>query len=527
MRRYNLPKPRHGESKGGKKRSKDKKNTSLALYENMMDQLEHAPLISLHVAVICNAPNVVASLLLKGAPPDRALKGGLTPLHCLFLDKMPPSEDYYPYLSNLAYNAVNFKMIINHLVIGGSRLVPDVCGLTPLTLSVWRRCSIVSNHLRATASCSVDDVIQLLYFSMPFKYSDIQPNTLAHSARLKRALSVHIKHGVTPHKSPIDTTRQFLSCVSATELSDCFEVYASELTSYLALQSTPGTQLFTGVKILLGNSVKMAAKEPSLKNYFPLISSVIRWLSSHTSLDREDTVSCWKLISDTFGLKEVREKIYILVPAIASFLHKLVLPLIDKYGEARPIGCIILFLKIVSDSPLAELIPREEMRDMFHLFNRKHMVLFSLFDCNSFMWGFVSKIEMLDFAMSFMFNVNETIHGLGGTALHVAARSADMELIRYFLRVGVSPLIRDQQGRTFLAILVQYGFSEQSREICKEFCLGAPYRLVQLCIHVYIRNRIPLKHLHKNRILLDFVISHCDPQECRQMCEHCYKKYYA
>ena len=526
MRRYNLPKPK-GESKNGKKRSKNSKDTTVSLnnlarYESMMAELDNPPLSCLHVAVICNAPEVVASLLLKGAQPDRPLAGGLMPLHCLFLNTFPPSEDYYPHLSNQAYNPVNFKTIINHLVRAGSRLSPDLFGLSPLTLALWRRCSIICSLLSATASCSVGDVIQLLYFSMSYNFC--ATNTLKHSARLKKALTAHLKHGVTPHKSPIDTTRDLMTSLSATNLEDCFEVYSSQLTSYLALQSTPGAQLFPGVKMLLQESVKAAANELCLMNYFPLVSSLIRWLNLHTSLPSTETNSCWELISKSLAFREVRENICILVPEIDFFLHKFVLPFIAEHDDARTIGYVILFLKIVRDSPDPELIPRQEMRDMFHLFNRKHMVLASLLDYKSIMWNFVDKIELLDFAMSFMFNLNESIHGFGGTALHVAARNGDAELIRYFLRAGVSPLIRDVSGHTFLTVL-DCSYSQISRDICKEFSLGPPYRLILLCTRVYIRNRIPLKYIHKNKMLLEFVVNHCTRQECRQMCFHCYKCY--
>ena len=525
-----MPRHRNGDRKGGKKSSSSKpaSTSTPSPYQAMMAQLDNPAQSSLHVSVICNAPELVASLLLKGAQPNRCLQGGLTPLHCLFLKTMPQCEDYYPYLSFQSSNVPKMKMVINHLVRAGSRLTPDLYSLSPLTLSLWRHSHMITKQLKATASCSVDDIIQTLYFSMPHKLFNIK-NTQVHSARLKKALVGHLKHGLTPHKSPIVPTREFLSCLSATNLSDDFEVYSSQLTSYLALQSPPGTQLFPGINILLQVSQKTAADDPSLslENYFPLISSIIRWFNSHTSLPGEDTHSCLELISQSFSLKEVRDNIHLLVPDILSFIHALVIPLITNNNYKRPIGNVILFLKIVSDCPYSELIPRQEMCDMFHLFNRKQMVLSSLYTLLSMRKDFINRIELLDFAMSFMFNLNETIHGYGGTALHLAAKYGDKELIRYYLRAGISPLITDDSGKTFLSVLTDYNHFDLNREICKEFSLGPPYRLVLLCTRVYIRHRIPLKYIHNNRILLTFVIGHATRQECEQMCSHCYKKFYS
>ncbi|KAI6650521.1 hypothetical protein LOD99_7572 [Oopsacas minuta] len=551
MSRYYWPKSKKagissGASKSANKRSKATTSEFILtfntlLYEKMIAKFPQAD-IRLHIAVICKVPDIVYSHLFNKANPNLPLEGGITPLHCLFLNRMPTYEYYYPYISRFSLDK-NTRTIINSLSSYGSRLLPDVNGITPLSLASWKHSKALGGYLLHSVNCTVIDILHNGYFSLPknehvgnFDLDSIKSDIYMHDARLKTALLQHVKHGITPHKIPIDITREFLTCVSDTNLTDYYEVYSSQLSSYLALASTPAQQLFPGVKYLFQKFVLTPISDSAnFINYFPLFNTLMSWLNSHVSLSTLDVITCWEYIVLSFVNEEVREGLLLVAPGIVSYLRKFLIPLIDKtlqypnYTLSLAVGKIILFLKLLSDCEQVEILLRHEMQEMFDLFNRKHLILSSLHSYAttdpSTKYKIIDRIELLDFAMSFAFNLNEYVYGANGTILHQAADIGDKELIRYYLKAGVSPMIKNMSGNTCLSILTVKNFT-MYQEICQEFNLGKPYNLMLLCAYVYIRHRIPLKHLHKHNLLRDFVIKLCSPQICKQMCLHCYKDYY-
>ena len=423
MRRYNIPqsKKKSGESKSANRRSKINRceislMTNMSQYEEMMDKCDNDKALCLFVAVICRIPEQVRLHLTTG--PNVVLKGCYTPLHFLHFSEIPKTEDNYPTIRRTILDK-STKEIIDLLTSSGARLLPDPYGHTPLSMSAWR-CSKLGQYLIVTANCTVSDVINYGYFSLPPQrlnnhYSFIKPNVSMSNIRLKRALLLHVKHGVTPHYIPIDTSRRLLTCVSDASVTDSFQVYSSQLSSYFNLVDTPGKILFPGVYYLLQQVVETT-------------------------------------VSDS-----------------AEF---------DNY--------------------------------------------YSLFDTLSI----IDRVELLNFAMSFAFNFNEPVCKYSeNTVLHLAAIACDSELIRIYLNAGVSPMVRNASGDTFLSILRKKDIALYTN-ICQEFDLGKPYKLMVLCAYVYIRYRCPLIHLHKHKQLKQFIIQLSTSQECKQMCSHCYKEYY-
>ena len=539
MRRYNIPqsKKKSGESKSENRRSKINKYEvsimkDMSRYEQMMDKCDNDAALCLFVAVICRVPEQVKLRLKTGA--NLVLNGCYTPLHFLYLDEVPNTVDNsYPIINRVILDK-NTKAIIDLLTSAGARLLPDSCGLTPLSISAWKS-SKMGQYLMATANCTVSDVINYRYFSLP-PQKLVKPNNVTmNSIRLKRTLLLHIKHGVTPHYIPTDTSRRFLNCISDTKVTDSFQVYSSQLSSYFNLVDTPGKFLFPGVYFLLHQVVETPVSDSAeFDNYFSLFDTLMSWLNLHPSLPPQDIVVCWKCIVKSFECEQVRENFSLFVPAVLCFLRKFLLPQIHaKYSSwsiSEAVGDVILFLKLASDYKHSQFIFHHEIQQIFDSFYKKNLIMMSLHNICSTRGtvrsSIINRVELLHFAMSFAFNLNESVCKYSeNTVLHLAAIACDAELIRIYLNAGVSPMIKNASGETFLFILRKKNFSLHT-VICQEFDLGKPYKLMVLSAYMYIHYRFPLKHLHKHGRLRRFVIQLSTSQECKQMCPHCYKEYY-
>ena len=543
MRRYNIPqsKKKSGESKSANRRSKSNKSeislmTNMSRYEEMMNKCDNDKSLCLFVAVICRVPEQV-KLHLKTCP-NLVLKGCYTLLHFLHFSEIPKTEDNYPTICRTTLDN-NTKAVIDFLTSSGARLLPDSCGLTPLSVSAWRG-SKIGHYLMATANCTVSDAINYGYFSLPplklnsYQYF-VRPNVNMTNIRLKKALLLHIKHGVTPRYIPIDTSRRFLTCVSDVDVTDSFQVYSSQLSSYFNLIDTPGELLFPGVYFLLQQVVETTVSDSAeFDNYYSIFDTLMSWLNLHPSLPSHDIFGCWKCIVKSFECEHVRENFSLFVPAILCFLRKFLLPQIDHEVQKssnlttiQVVGAVIMFLKFVSDYEQSQFIFHNEIQQIFDSFCKKNLIMVSLH--NIYLTQIIRssiRVEILNFALSFAFNFNESVcKYTENTVLHLAAIACDAELIRIYLNAGVSPMIKNASGETFLSILRKRDLSLYTN-ICQDFHLGKPYKLMVLCAYVYIRYRFPLKHLHKHNRLKQFVIQLSTSQECKQMCSHCYKEYY-
>ena len=536
MHRYHIPPKDKNSKKGGKKRSKDSSSASKDKDgTSIQDPNKQYPL---HTAVIHTRQGEVLSLLEKGADPNQRLECSITPLHCLFLPTKPQHEDYHSQLSSAKRsNTRNAVLIIQYLVGRGARLLPDSCGLTPISLAILTK-SRLRMHLLTVPSVYVDDVIHNNYFSMP-KSSSADVDLLKHTCRLQRALSFFVKHGITPpvltSSDPLDRNLEILSTRLSTELTDPMEVFASQFSSYLEVHSSRGRVLFNGVTYLLEQVVNQVRTSNNADlTFICLFNALVAWLNSHEFLQNHHVFYCWSRFMELLNCEPGRAKLECIVPVMMKFLYKFVLPLIESNtvrsaDEISVTVTVISLMKTISDSEHSDIFPRRDQESVFGLLNKKQLVLHTINSCISFYDTqrsvYADRTELFDFALPYLY-MNDRIPGHDGTLLHTAASLGNLELLRYFLKAGVLPFVKNRSGNTFIDVLKNQKYNEVKDDICSEFKLQLPYALTILTANVYIRYRLPLKHLHRYPLLRNLVINLCKRHECKQMCVHCYKEYF-